>query len=69
MISFAHIPNILLGQPPTSAERTLLALAIQDAVRAASQAGLVVTVSQVPIQPLAMGHYDTLIEMREVLVR
>lgn len=69
MISFAHIPNILLESPPTAADRTTLALAVQDAVRAASQAGLVVTVVQVPGWPLAMGHYDTLIEVRERLVR
>jgi len=70
MISFAHIANkMLCDEPPSAAARTLFALAVQDAIRAASEAGLVVTVTQTAHLPLAMGHYDTLVEIRERAAR
>lgn len=37
---------------------------IADAVRTAAEAGVVVTVGQVPRQPFAMGNYDTSIAVR-----
>lgn len=34
-------------------------------VERAKQLGLVLTIEQQPLQPLAMGHYDTLVSVRE----
>jgi len=70
MISFAHIANKMLSVGlPTAAEHTMYALAVQAVVRAASEAGLVVTVTQIAQLPLAMGHYGTLVEIRERAAR
>ncbi len=40
---------------------------IQNAVDAATAAGMIVTVSQVPLQPFAMGHHETIVEVRPAL--
>jgi hypothetical protein len=37
---------------------------IERAVARAAERGVVVTVAQVPLQPLAMGHYETIVSVR-----
>lgn len=37
---------------------------LEKAVQLATAFGYVVTVEQVPLQPLAMGHYETRVSMR-----
>ena len=38
---------------------------IQDGVNDALNAGIVVTVEQVPLRPLTMGHYATVVHVRD----
>ena len=35
-----------------------------ELVQAAKLAGMVITVEQVPLKPLAMGHYETVVSVR-----
>jgi hypothetical protein len=41
----------------------------RDLVIAANKLGLVVTISQRPFPPLAMGNYESVVEVRPVVVR
>jgi hypothetical protein len=54
-------PAMLGGQ---STELTAIAESAQRVVRAADALGVVLTISQRPRLPLAMGNYETMIEVR-----
>jgi hypothetical protein len=41
--------------------------AAQQLVKLADSIGVVVTVEQKPLQPLAMGHYETVVSVRPVV--
>lgn len=49
--------------------REVLLADLRKLISDAENFGLVVTVSQVPLQPLAMRNYMTLVEVREVVKR
>lgn len=48
-----------------TALKAVLRLVLQDAVDNAQAAGYVITVEQVPLQPLAQGHYRTVVNIRD----
>ena len=51
-----------MTQQPTDAAQLLAAA--QALVAHAARLGLVLTVEQEPLQPLAMGHYSTMVSVR-----
>jgi hypothetical protein len=44
----------------------VIIMAAESIVRHAAEAGFVVTIEQVPLTPLAMGHYATMVSVRRV---
>jgi hypothetical protein len=56
-------------EAPKGMQKHWLETMLTDFCVMAEEMGFVVTVSQVPRQPLAMGSYDTLVEVREARKR
>lgn len=50
--------------PRNCAPSKAVQMAAFELLRVAEQAGQVVTIEQVPLQPLAMGHYETVVHVR-----
>ncbi|XVJ69924.1 MAG: hypothetical protein HEQ39_09885 [Rhizobacter sp.] len=46
-------------------ERLEMQWAFEELVKDAAEKGMVVTVEQVPLTPLAMGHYETRVTVRK----
>ena len=46
-------------------DQAMIKLMIEQAVEAAAQAGFIITVTQQPLQPLAMGNYKSVVEVRQ----
>lgn len=60
-----HWATMPAGPAPTTAAENLEAVARQ-LVEHASRCGLVLTIEQRPLQPLAQGHHETVVSVREV---
>ena len=53
----------IIGEPPPTAAENLADVARQLVAHAAS-VGLVLTIEQQPLQPLAQGHFETVVSVR-----
>lgn len=49
----------------TQPDQEMIKLMIEQAVKAAGEAGFIITVTQKPLQPLAMGNYESVVEVRQ----
>lgn len=62
---WAEMPNGPC-QPGMDTPATNLREVARELVRHAATVGLVLTIEQRPLQPLAQGHYETVVSVREV---
>ena len=57
--------SVLSIDAPLDERRRFIQDQLGDLVARAAELGLVVTVTQKPLTPLAMRHYETVVEVRE----
>lgn len=61
----AHINSALALLTPSGADASSIYSLAESVAMAADQRGLVLTIEQEPLQPLAMGHYKTVVSVRQ----